>query len=171
MLEWDIYCSRMYYYNVMRNRIRLISKLCDRQNRRLNGQSAAAMALDLLSFPPVKMYCRTVSILKTNFSRITTVFALCVALISLCCKSSAADLVVSNNAIINIFGDSLMVDSLAPSVGYRFSGFPRILFSIELSRSQHLHVFNLGRSGGTMDDWITNNDSEERIGALGLPVQ
>ena len=111
----------------------------------------AALAFDVLIYPFVNVHCRTV----VKYLLIT-VFALVVSLFGLTVKSRAADLVVNNNAIINIFGDSMLVDSAAPSVGYRFPDFLESYFQLNYPKA-NIHVYNLGRSGGTMDDMLTNN--------------
>jgi len=109
------------------------------------------LAFDLLICPSVNVLSRAV----VKYSLIT-IFALFVFLFGLTVKSRAADLVISNNAMICLFGDSLMVDSQAPSVGFRFPDYLESYLQLNYPTS-HIHIFNLGRSGGTMDDRLTNN--------------
>lgn len=109
-----------------------------------------ALAFDLLICPFVNVHSRTL----VKYS-LTAAFALLFSMFGLTVKSRAADLVVSNNAIIVLFGDSLFVDSQAPSVGYRFPDFLESYFQLNYPKSS-IHIFNLGRSGGTMDDRLTN---------------
>ena len=128
-----------------------------------NGESVpnprapgSALAPELLNCPFVNEYC-CIGSSSAKVLRVNKVIALLLlTLFSLCCKSSAADLVVSNNAIIDLFGDSLMVDSQAPSVGYRFPDFVESYFQLNYPKA-NIHFFNLSRSGGTMDDRLTNN--------------
>ena len=49
-----------------------------------------------------------------------------------------------------------MVDSIAPSVGYRFPDYLESYFQLNYPGA-NIHLFNLGRAGGTMDDRLTNN--------------
>ena len=78
----------------------------------------------------------------------------------------ASDLVVSNNAIICIFGDSYMISDASAGVvtGYRFTDYLESYFQLNYPGA-NIHVFNLSRSGGTMDDVLTN-----RIQQLGLAL-
>lgn len=89
-------------------------------------------------------------------------------ILMLCIPSSvsASDLVVSNNAIICIFGDSYMISDASAGVvtGYRFTDYLESYFQMNYPGS-NIHVFNLSRSGGTMDDVLTN-----RVQQLGLPL-
>lgn len=134
--------------------------------RVLNPGKPAAVAFELLKNPFVNVYRRTGVVSAVKFLQAHKLIAVLLALFGLCCKSSAADLVVSNNAIICIFGDSYMIsDSSAGCVtGYRFTDYLESYFQMNYPGS-NIHVFNISRSGGTMDDVLTN-----RIQALGLPL-
>src|SRR6185312_12607390 len=133
--------------------------------RRSLGQRGCAagtpLAFDLLIRPFVNVPSRTV----VKYSS-TTFFALFVFLLGLTVKSRAADLVVNNNAIINIFGDSFFVDTQAPSVGYRFPDYVESYFQLNYPKG-NIHVFNLSRSGGTMDDRLTNGVQKMGIALWG----
>jgi hypothetical protein len=121
----------------------------------------SGLAFDLLIRPFVNVHCRTV----VKYS-LTTIFAAFVLLIGLSVNSRAADLVVSNNAIINIFGDSQFTDSSAPSTGFRFPDFLESYFQLNYPTS-HIHVYNISRSGGTMDDRLTNSVQKNGIALWG----
>jgi len=73
------------------------------------------------------------------------------------CASTAADLVVSNNAIICSFGDSQDADtSGAPSTGYMRMAYIHSYFALNYPQ-YNLSIYDFGRSGGTMDDRLTNS--------------
>lgn len=71
-------------------------------------------------------------------------------------SASAADLVISNNAIIVGFGDSQDADgSGAPSTGYMRQAYIHSYFALNYPQYT-LSIYDFGRSGGTMDDRLTN---------------
>lgn len=99
--------------------------------------------------------------MKRFFKILFLICALCVPRLA-----PASDLIVSNNAIICIFGDSYMISDASAGVvtGYRFTDYLESYFQLNYPGS-NIHVFNLSRSGGTMDDVLTN-----RIQQLGLAL-
>jgi hypothetical protein len=69
---------------------------------------------------------------------------------------STADLVISNNAIICGFGDSQDADtSGAPSTGYMRQHYIHSYFALNYPQYT-IPFYDVGRSGGTMDDRLTN---------------
>jgi hypothetical protein len=97
--------------------------------------------------------------------RVRLILLLCIALL-IPIKSRAADLVVSNNAIICLFGDSFWISdaSLGYVTGYRFTDYLDSFYQLSYPGS-NVSTFNYSRSGGTMDDVLTN-----RVQQLGLPT-
>jgi len=90
--------------------------------------------------------------------------ALCIPLAVRQDSALASDLVVSNNAIVCILGDSLMIDQTAPITGYRFPDYVESYFQLNYPNAG-IHVFQLSRSGGDMNDVLTN-----RVQEAGLPL-
>jgi len=69
----------------------------------------------------------------------------------------AADFAISNNAIICSFGDSQDADSSgAPSTGYMRMAYIHSYFALNYPQ-YNLCIYDFGRSGGTMDDRLTNS--------------
>jgi hypothetical protein len=69
--------------------------------------------------------------------------------------SARADLVVSNNAIIVLLGDSFFTDDTAPITGHRIPDYLESYFDLtQVGRG--IHVFDVSRSGGTMANAKTN---------------
>jgi hypothetical protein len=79
-------------------------------------------------------------------------------------RGFAADLVVSNNAIICIFGDSYMIDDQSPMTGYRFPDYVESYFQLNYPGAG-IHCYQVSRSGGNMDDVLTN-----RLQRIALPL-
>ncbi len=77
---------------------------------------------------------------------------------ALCFPRSALafDLVISNNAIICGFGDSEDTDGSAPSTGFHRMAYLHSYFVLNYPQF-HLNFYDFGRSGGTMDDRLTNS--------------
>lgn len=67
----------------------------------------------------------------------------------------ASDLVISNNAIIVGMGDSQDSDDSAPSTGYMRQEYIHSYFALNYPQL-NLKYYDFGRSGGTMDDRLTN---------------
>src|ERR1700743_2408406 len=77
-----------------------------RQTMGFNAQLSIALAYELLKCLFVKVYRCIASNSSTGFSRMKLGFALFLSLFCLTIKSTAADFVVSNNAVFVLFGDS-----------------------------------------------------------------
>jgi hypothetical protein len=80
--------------------------------------------------------------------------------------AQANDLVVSNNAIICIFGDSFMQSDAAAGMvtGYRFPDYLESYFQLNYPGA-NIHVYSISRAGGNMGDILTN-----RLPTLGIPL-
>jgi len=98
--------------------------------------------------------------------RSTSIFAVLFFLCGL--TAEGADLSISNNAIVCFFGDSWNYDP-DPSASTNIAGFRMEAYVhsyLALNYPQYsLFFYNWSRSGGTMDDMLTN-----RLQRLGLPV-
>jgi hypothetical protein len=84
-----------------------------------------------------------------------------------CLRMHAADLVLSNNAIICVFGDSWMVGGSPPDnmiSGYRFPDYVWSYFVLN-NPTNNLSFYNLSRSGGTMDEMLTNRLQQDGLAA------
>jgi len=82
--------------------------------------------------------------------------------------ASAADLVISNNAVIVGFGDSQDADgSGAPSTGYMRQAYIHSYFALNYPQYT-LSIYDFGRSGGTMDDRLTNGLQSDGLACWGF---
>jgi hypothetical protein len=129
---------------------------------RFNSFSWAGLAPRLLIFLAVNVYRRiSACCLKVPVTALALLF-----LLTFSPKSDAADLVVSNNAIICVFGDSFMQSDAAGGMvtGYRFPDYLESYFQLNYPNS-NIHLFNISRSGGNMEDVLTN-----RLPAAGLSL-
>lgn len=84
-------------------------------------------------------------------------FALILFLLAYGCAAKAADLVISNFMIGCVFGDSYMISDASAGMvtGHRFVPYLESYWRMKYP-TKDIHLFNLSRSGGTMDDVDTN---------------
>ena len=118
----------------------------------------AVLASELLNSLFVNVHCCIGSSVAGRLLRFKTVFALFLSLFCLSVKATAADFVVSNNAVFVLFGDSYDEELYGSRYGCYLHSY------LVLNYPQYnIYWRSASRSGGSLDDVLTN-----RVEKLGL---